>query len=131
MKRIFRSLVEEIADNLAPQMDQGDKPESDLLLDLLFTELSEEVTKRLAAIDVSRNPTSQEKTTAQNPLVPRPKEPLMSIDKDQDEEVEGDSSYPNLKYARPKYKDVDSVLKYIERDDDRTGLKLVIMNFND
>ena len=51
---------------------------------------------------------------------------------DDEDEVEGSgSSYPNLKYAKPKYKNVESVLKYVESDEDRGGLKLVIMNFND
>ena len=40
-------------------------------------------------------------------------------------------SFPNLKYAKPKYKNVESVLKYIEDSDDTGGIKLVIMNFND
>lgn len=53
-------------------------------------------------------------------------------EKDEDEdEVDGTgSSMPNLNYAKPKYKDVDSVLKYIESADEK-GIKLVIMNFND
>ncbi len=41
------------------------------------------------------------------------------------------SSYPNLKYAGHKYSDLDSVLKYVEKDEDAGGVKLVIMNFND
>ena len=40
-------------------------------------------------------------------------------------------SFPNLKYAKPKYKDVESLLNYVESDGDKVGLKLVIMNFND
>ena len=54
-------------------------------------------------------------------------------DEDDDEdEVDGArSQYPNLKYARPKYKNVESILKYIEGKDDKGGVKLVIMNFND
>ena len=53
-------------------------------------------------------------------------------DDDDDDRVDHGRSYPHLKYAKPKYNDVDSVLKYIERDDDdRGGVKLVIMNFND
>lgn len=39
--------------------------------------------------------------------------------------------YPNLKYRKPKYKDVESILKYNEDEDDKSGVKLVIMNFND
>ena len=42
-----------------------------------------------------------------------------------------DATFPNLKYAKPKYKDVESVLRYVESGDAGGGLKLVIMNFND
>jgi len=33
--------------------------------------------------------------------------------------------------AQPKYKNVESILKYNETPDDKGGVKLVIMNFND
>lgn len=40
--------------------------------------------------------------------------------------------FPNLKYRQPKYQKMDSVLKYVETEgDDKYGVKLVIMNFND
>lgn len=41
------------------------------------------------------------------------------------------SEFPNLKYAKPKYQNVESLLNYIEQDEDKGGIKLVIMNFND
>ena len=52
-------------------------------------------------------------------------------DEDEDEVTGTRSSFPNLKYAKPKYKNIGSILKYIERDDDKGGVKLDIMNFND
>lgn len=39
--------------------------------------------------------------------------------------------FPNLKYRKPKYKNVESVLKYVEGEEGANGIKLVIMNFND
>lgn len=40
--------------------------------------------------------------------------------------------YPNLKYSKPKYQNVNELLKYVESDTGRgDGIKLVIMNFND
>ena len=54
-----------------------------------------------------------------------------SPDDDDDDDRHARSRLPNLKYAKPKYKDVESVLKYIEADQDSGGVKLVIMNFND
>ena len=41
------------------------------------------------------------------------------------------TSLPNLKYAKPKYNNVESILKYVEAEDDSRGVKLIIMNFND
>ena len=41
------------------------------------------------------------------------------------------SSLPNLKYAKSKYHNVESLLNYVEKGDDQGGIKLVIMNFND
>jgi len=41
------------------------------------------------------------------------------------------TNLPNLKYAKPKYQNVESLLNYIESKDDEGGVKLVIMNFND
>ena len=53
-------------------------------------------------------------------------------DDDDNDEIAGTgSSYPNLKYAKSKYKNVESILKYVDKDEDRGGVKLVIMNFND
>ena len=39
--------------------------------------------------------------------------------------------YPNLKYAKAKYENVQEVMKYIESDGSGDGIKIVIMNFND
>ncbi len=44
---------------------------------------------------------------------------------------EGSSSLPNLKYAKSKYHNVESLMNYVEKGEDQGGLKLVIMNFND
>ena len=37
----------------------------------------------------------------------------------------------NLKYGKSKYKNVESLLNYIETKEADGGIKLVIMNFND
>lgn len=39
--------------------------------------------------------------------------------------------YPNLKYAKAKYENVNEVMKYIESEGSADGIKIVIMNFND
>ena len=43
----------------------------------------------------------------------------------------GTVNLPNLKYAKSKYRNVESLLNYIENKDSESGIKLVIMNFND
>ncbi len=53
---------------------------------------------------------------------------------DEDETADSSSQYPNLKYRKPKYKNTESILKYVESSEDGNagaGVKLVIMNFND
>ena len=44
---------------------------------------------------------------------------------------ESSGSFPNLKYAKSKYHNVESLLNYVEKGEAQGGLKLVIMNFND
>ena len=53
-------------------------------------------------------------------------------DAEEDEEDQKDTRYPNLKYRQPKYKNVESILKFVESKNDKGGgVRLVIMNFND
>jgi hypothetical protein len=57
-------------------------------------------------------------------------------DDDDDDEAHGaKSQFPNLKYNKPKYKNLESVLKYVEtkkKPGDAGGdVRIVIMNFND
>ena len=53
-------------------------------------------------------------------------------DDDDGAEITGTgSSFPNLKYAKPKYKNIESILKYVDQAEELGGVKLVIMNFND
>lgn len=44
---------------------------------------------------------------------------------------EGTANFPNLKYAKSKYRNVESLLNYVENKENESGIKLVIMNFND
>lgn len=63
-----------------------------------------------------------------------------SVDSDGDDDNDDDeagskSLFPNLKYRRPKYQNIDSVLKYVEskkeKGQDGGDVRIVIMNFND
>ena len=40
-------------------------------------------------------------------------------------------TFPNLKYAEPKYKNIESLMKFVESKGEAGGVKLIIMNFND
>ena len=55
----------------------------------------------------------------------------LSAELDFDPGKAGGTNLPNLKYAKSKYQDVESLLNYVGKGDDQGGLKLVIMNFND
>ncbi len=54
---------------------------------------------------------------------------------DDDDEMGSKSMFPNLKYRKPKYQNVESVLKYVESKEkggEGVGdVRIVIMNFND
>lgn len=53
-------------------------------------------------------------------------------DDDDDNDDDGTSRFPNLKYAKPKYNNVDSIVKNIGGGDGGDdGVKVTIMNFND
>ena len=56
---------------------------------------------------------------------------LAEAGQDDDDEDYGRSRFPNLKYAQPKYQNLESVIKHVEDDNNSGGFKLVLMNFND
>lgn len=125
-REISHGLINEIEAQPLPT------PAATGVVDLLFQHLADEVVKQ---IDTSRQGdlAVEELGSRLQALETKVGSLLSTRDADDDEdEVNGTgSALPNLKYAKPKYKGVDSVLKYIEGDDDKGGVKLVIMNFND
>lgn len=52
-------------------------------------------------------------------------------DDDDDDEDYGRSRFPNLKYAKPKYRNLESVIKHVDDGDNSGGFKFVLLNFND
>ena len=103
---ITRSLVGELGDRIVTDSRQTVDVEA------LLQRLAQEVADQLVARGMTR-------------------QSLPESSSDEDDEARPGDRLPNLKYAGPKYKDVESVLKYIEQEDDKGGVKLVIMNFND
>ena len=48
-----------------------------------------------------------------------------------DEQPSPSPVLPDLDGAKPKYQGVESIMKYVDAGDDKSALRLVIMNFND
>ena len=138
-KSLVRGMAREIGQNLVRDMEPHRtirRSKSGGIAELLLDQLAGEVLSQLSAdsdegeiaVDIEGRITRLESLVQQ--IVGGTASE--ADDDDDEDEVDGaGSSLPNLKYAKPKYKDVESVLKYIESDDDKGSIKLVIMNFND
>ena len=115
LKKTLRAAAHDITNSLVGELGDRIVTDSRQTVDVeaLLQRLAEEVADQLVARGMTRQSL-----------------PESSSDEDDDEARPGDR-LPNLKYAGPKYKDVESVLKYIEQEDDKGGVKLVIINFND
>ena len=136
MKRGFKGIAHEISQGLVSEIAArrvADNSPTAGVVQVLLQQLADEAVRQ-AEEDASEVALLEALETRLQRLETR-LEKLAAANGDQDDdedEVEArDSSFPNLKYAKPKYKDVESLLNYIESDDDKGGLKLVIMNFND
>ena len=138
MKKALQTMTQEIKHGLLFELRQpqsGGRSPSVNILDHLVKRLVDEVVSQLGKAG-SGNGLSDEQLEARLQKVERRLEKLAVSDGDGDEAetaktTKTESSLPNLKYAKPKYKNIESMLKYIESDDDKGGVKLVIMNFND
>ncbi len=134
-KKPLQRMAEEISQSLLVEMEQDQSVErspSVNILDHLVKRLADEVVSQLGKAG-SGNGLSDEHLEARLQKVERRLEKLAvsAGDGDEAETAETGNRFPNLKYAKPKYKNIESMLKYIESDDDKGGVKLVIMNFND
>ena len=129
-REISHGLVREMADRAEIKKSPGQD-----ILEALLKKLVHEVVDQLEVDSVESRHADDVEARLQ--IIETKLQALTSADIDEDSDGDDDetdgqgSSLPNLKYAKPKYKDVESVLKYIESEGDQGGLKLVIMNFND
>lgn len=137
MNKALQGVVQEITHSLVLQIEDQqyvERSASVSIIDLLLQQLVKEVVGQLKEANAGEG-LSDEDVEAKLEKVERKlaKVGITGQDDDEDEdEVAGTgSSFPNLKYAKPKYKNIESILKYVERDEDKGGVKLVIMNFND
>ncbi len=133
MSKVLQGVVQEITHSLALEMGSRQcvvRPDSVSIVDLLLQQLVKEVVRQLKETN-SGNSLPDEDVEAKLQKVERKLEKQGITSQDDDEAAGTRSSFPNLKYAKPKYKNIESILKYIETDEDKGGVKLVIMNFND
>jgi len=137
LNKALQGVVREITHNLVLEIEDQqyvERSASVSIIDLLLQQLVKEVVGQLKEANAGEG-LSDEDVEAKLEKVERKlaKVGITGQDDDEDEdEVAGTgSSFPNLKYAKPKYKNIESILKYVERDEDKGGVKLVIMNFND
>ena len=136
-KKILLAIAEDIAHDLVVDMQspRGEEMSADTtMVDILLQRLAENVSELMRDVGTS-NGASNEKLVARLMRAERGLSKLAAGsngDGDDEDEVSGNGSrLPNLKYAKPKYKNVESILKFVEREEDKGGVKLIIMNFND
>ena len=124
---IAHDLVKEV-EHTSPSIKAG----SATIVDLLLCELADKVAMLLADI----TGTGSERNLRVEAALQKAERKLeraatRASGADEDKVRVAESSLPNLKYAKPKYNNVESILKYVEAEDDKRGVKLIIMNFND
>lgn len=142
MKKVVQGVVQEITHSLVLEIESHQLVEGSAslsIIDLLLQQLVKEVVGQLKEANAGQGLPDEDleakfqKVESKLQKVERKlaKLGLTGQDDDEDEVAGTGSSFPNLKYAKPKYKNIESILKYVETDEDKGGVKLVIMNFND
>ena len=131
MSKALQGVADQIAGTLIKEV-VGDrevaKPPYQDMVDRLSRMVGEEVAAWIEKINADNG--SEVRAVLERLLKVEEKLEKLSSELDSVSTKEG-SSFPNLKYAKPKYNNVESLLNYVEKGDDQGGLKLVIMNFND
>ena len=134
-EELIRLIAGDIAQDLVKEVERASAPaklKSATIVDLLLRELADKIAMLLGDFTVAGTVRDMRVEAAlQKAEGKLEKAAARSLDDDEGEAHVARSSLPNLKYAKPKYNNVESILKYVEAEDDRRGVKLVIMNFND
>lgn len=144
MGRLKNSVAKHIAEDLASRL-KVEKSNDSKFLKMFSKLIAKEMVKQLLK-EADKNPEGVKAVFANSPGSLRTAKGLMKAEgkltkimekgltdslSDEDEVKGAQAKYPNLKYMKPKYANVESILKYVESKDDQSGVKLVIMNFND
>lgn len=136
----LRAMIQDLAEDIAGSMLQELKvisteptPGSAIAVEKLADQVAKEVAEEMAEHLLAKS--------AVTPTVGQEERDKLAALEQQVEELaqklrgpspeEGTANLPNLKYAKSKYHNVESLLNYIENKDSEGGIKLVIMNFND
>ena len=132
MSKALQGVADQIAGTLIKEI-VGDRevarPPYQDMVDRLSRMVGEEVAAWIEKINADTG--SEVRAVLDRLLKVEEKLEKLSSELDSVSTKEGSSSFPNLKYAKPKYHNVESLLNYVEKGEDQGGLKLVIMNFND
>ena len=134
MNKAVQTIAEEISHRLTLEMNGGlveDGPTPTTLLDLLLQRLATKVARQLTTMNSSVDSFDDDLEVRLAKVEKKLARQLQGQADNDSDMAKPASDFPNLKYAKPKYKNVESILKYVERDEDKGGVKLVIMNFND
>ena len=133
-RKLFRGLGREIADRLVTDLGHDpllETPEPATAVDVLLEQLAANMVgllREASSLQHRSDPAREARLHKAKRRLAR----LAFADRDDDDADTATnwSGASNLKYAQPKYKDVESVLKYIESEEG-SEVKLVIMNLND
>ena len=134
-EELIRLIAGDIAHDMVKEVERASAPaelRSATIIDLLLRELADKIAMLLGDFTVAGTARDMRAEAAlQKAERKLEKAAVRASGADVGEARVSESSLPNLKYAKPKYNNVESILKYVEAEDDRRGVKLVIMNFND
>ena len=133
-RKIMKNVAEQIADGLVLEMRQDRPAELNSyvnMVDLLLQQLAEKVVSLLRQANSTADVSDEEWEGRLQKADKKLRKLSLRRSGSEDVGKEQVAHLPNLKYARPKYENLESVMKFVEQEDGRDGVKLVIMNFND
>ena len=118
MKKAFQLVADQIADTLVQGVMSRravDRSASQGIGDLLDQMVGDEVDRRIEAMDLETR--SGWQTITDRLMSVESKLEKLTAEVNAASPEESDSSFPNLKYAKSKYRNVESLLNYVERGD--------------
>jgi hypothetical protein len=132
LKKALRSISEEIAHNLIQDLrddESEEAPDPDQASEDMPGQEAQPLVQKPNAVPMKNGEAGaalEERFAKLERRFERFEQRLLAALQD-----DGKANFPNLKYRKPKYQNVESLLNYVESKDDDGGFKLVIMNFND